>query len=159
MLKNDDTKIIENTHLTIYTDGACSGNPGPGAFAIIILINNQVIHKHTTFEKETTSNRMELSALLWVLKNVSSPLINIYSDSTYVVQGINTWLAGWKIKNWKTTSGPVKNLDLWQEVDKHILYKKSKNEIFNLHWVKGHSNNIYNNQVDKMARDSILTNK
>jgi ribonuclease HI len=145
-------KIVENTHLVIYTDGACSGNPGPGAYGIIILANNQVKHKYAVFAGNTTSNRMELSALLWVLKYVSAPTIDIYSDSNYVVQGINNWLAGWKKNNWKTTSGSVKNLDLWQEVD--LLMHNN----IRLHWVKGHNNNPYNDQVDQMAREAIARN-
>lgn len=143
-------------HLEIYTDGACSGNPGPGAFGVLILNSKkEIIQRYREFTRETTSNRMELSAVLWVLQNIKADKITLYSDSSYVVKGINEWLKSWKKNYWKTTSGSVKNLDLWQLIDREL--GRTKN-IYEFYWVKGHNNNYYNEEVDKLARLTIMEN-
>ena len=140
-----------NSYIKIYTDGACSGNPGKGAFAFIILKDNEVIHKFSNGFKLTTNNRMELLAVIEALKYIKNlnilNNIEIYSDSKYVVDSINKkWLDNWIIKNFKN----VKNIDLWKE---YLKISNGLDLIF--FWVEGHSINRYNNECDKIARDFI----
>lgn len=155
----EDKFIIRNKEfLQVYTDGACSGNPGPGGFGVIVLENNIKIHSHSEYSPNSTSNRMELSAVLWVIKNIHCKRVHIYSDSEYVVKGINSWLNGWKKKGWKTTSGEVKNLELWKDLDFHLEEKKKNGIIFIIEWIKGHNKNKYNDEVDELAKKAILMN-
>lgn len=135
-------------NVIIYTDGACSGNPGPGGFAGIIIQDDTELEV-TGGEKQTTNNRMELIAVIESLNQVkSSSNITLYSDSQYIVNAINQgWLKNWIYKNWKKSDGkPVQNVDLWQELipllDKHKI---------KFIWVKGHANNKYNNRCDELA--------
>jgi len=138
--------------ITIYTDGACSGNPGPGGWGAILM------YKNTKKEisggmKNTTNNVMELSAVIEALKLVKFPCkINIYSDSAYVVNGfLQGWIYNWIKKGWKTADGnPVKNKELWQEL---YNFTKIHDIIFNK--VKGHSDNEFNNRCDELARNAI----
>ena len=132
----------------IYTDGACSGNPGAGGYCAI-LIYNDVEKVISGSESQTTNNRMELLAVikgLEVLKEKCN--VNLYSDSTYVVNAfLQGWIESWKTNNWRTSSKKeVKNLDLWKKLliltDKHVV---------NFIKVKGHSDNEYNNRCDKIA--------
>jgi len=136
--------------ITIYTDGACSGNPGKGGWAAVIIEdkNEKTI---SGSEPLTTNNRMELSAVINALKEVGSAELDIYTDSKYVKNGIESWIKNWKINGWMTAAKqPVKNKDLWLELD--ILVSEKEIE---WKWVKGHSNDRYNTIVDEAARKAI----
>ncbi len=143
-------------HYEIYTDGACSGNPGPGGWSAIIVDENGIQKILKGSAAETTNNQMELTAFIEALsyfknKNVK---ITVYSDSKYLVDGITKWLANWKKRNWKTSDGkPVKNIDLWQKIDTLIQHN-----CIELKWVKGHSHNHYNELADKIAVEQIPKN-
>lgn len=137
--------------LTIYTDGACSGNPGPGGWGAILLYKK---HKKEISggQKNTTNNQMEMKAVIEALKLLKkeSELI-LYTDSKYVMDGITKWIFSWKKNGWKSANKkPVKNLELWQELDTQA--KKHKIEWI---WVKGHSGNHYNELVDELARRAV----
>ena len=141
-------------HCNIYTDGACSGNPGDGGIAYIILNDENVIIKEfSKYFPNTTNNRMELLAVIFAIqaiKNIASE-ITIYSDSTYVVNAINEkWLETWQEKNFVKR----KNADLWR-----IYIDISKGININFVWVKGHSDNLYNKRCDFLARMVIKTHK
>ena len=136
--------------ITIYTDGACSGNPGKGGWAAVIIEdkNEKTI---SGSEPLTTNNRMELSAVINALKEVGSAELDIYTDSKYVKNGIESWIKNWKMNGWMTAAKqPVKKKDLWLELD--ILVSKKEIE---WKWVKGHSNDHYNTIVDEAARKAI----
>ena len=136
--------------ITIYTDGACSGNPGKGGWAAVIVEdkNEKTI---SGSEPLTTNNRMELSAVINALREVGSAEIDIYTDSKYVKNGIESWIKNWKLNGWMTAAKqPVKNKDLWLELD--ILVSKKEIE---WKWIKGHSNDHYNSIVDEAARKAI----
>jgi ribonuclease HI len=133
--------------LKIYTDGACSGNPGKGGWAAIILddTNQSSI---SGGEKNTTNNRMELMAPIMALKKIKKKSeITIFTDSKYVKDGITDWIKKWKQNNWKSANKkPVKNKDLWVKLDNACLKHK-----ITWKWVKAHSGNKYNNLVDELA--------
>ena len=134
----------------IYTDGACSGNPGKGGWAAIIIneTNEKII---SGSENLTTNNRMELTAVIKALELTVTNNITVFTDSKYVKNGIEDWINNWKKNGWKTASkGPVKNKDLWEVLDQ---LKENKN--IKWEWVKGHSNDKYNNLVDEKAREAI----
>lgn len=136
--------------ITIYTDGACSGNPGKGGWAAVIIEdeNEKTI---SGSEMLTTNNRMELLAVINALKEVSSAKLDIYTDSKYVKNGIESWIKNWKMNGWKTAAKqPVKNKDLWLELDTLVTKKEIEWK-----WVKGHSNDHYNTIVDEAARKAI----
>lgn len=138
----------------IYTDGACSGNPGPGGWGTVLM------YKDTKKEisggaKETTNNIMELTAVVEGLKMLKYPCeVELYSDSAYIVNAFNQgWIYNWKKKNWKTADGKeVKNKEIWQE-----LYELTKTHKVKFNKVKGHSDNEYNNRCDELARNAIPT--
>ena len=136
----------------IYTDGACSGNPGPGGWGAVIFDKNENQKNISGKVKDTTNNRMELMAPIMALRKVkSNSEITIYTDSTYVMNGITEWIKKWKKNGWKSANKkPVKNKDLWLKLDE--LCKKNK--IF-WKWVKGHSSNKYNNLADELATQAI----
>lgn len=136
----------------IYTDGACSGNPGPGGWGAVIFDNDNNQTNISGKEKNTTNNRMEILAAIMALKKVkSNSQIIIYTDSTYVKNGITEWMFNWKKNDWKTASKkPVKNKDLWIKLDK--LCEKNK---VSWKWVKGHATNKYNNLADQLATSAI----
>lgn len=143
-------------NVTIYTDGACSGNPGPGGYGAILIYNG--IEKEVSGgEVSTTNNKMEILAVLRALELLKEPCnVTIYSDSAYVVNTIEKgWLYSWKKNNWiKSDKKQVKNIELWEEMLKFL-------EIHNIKFVKvkGHSDNEYNNRCDKMAveeREKII---
>ena len=131
----------------IYTDGACSGNPGPGGWAAVILDGKEerILSGH---EENTTNNRMELLAAINGLDAIDlKDSVLVYTDSKYVMDGITGWIKGWKRNNWRTSANkPVKNIDLWQSLDKITL-----NRDIEWRWVKGHSGNKYNDLVDSVA--------
>lgn len=140
--------------ILIYTDGACSGNPGPGGWGAILMYKE---HKKELSGgcKNTTNNIMEITAVLEALKQLKYPCkseVEIYSDSAYVVNAFNNgWIYNWKKNNWKTASKePVKNKELWEEL--YTLVKKFKASFIK---VKGHSDNCYNNRCDELARNAI----
>ena len=135
--------------ITLYTDGACSGNPGPGGWGSILILgeNRKEISGGS---KDTTNNIMELTAVIEGLKMLKRPCkVQVYSDSAYVVNGFNQkWIYGWMKKNWKNASGePVKNKELWQE-----LYNLTQIHEVSFNKVKGHADNELNNRCDELAR-------
>ena len=136
----------------IYTDGACSGNPGAGGWGVLMRWKD--IEKELSgAENETTNNRMEMTAVIEALQALKRPCnITLYTDSKYVMNGINEWLPNWKKNNWRTSNKKtqVKNVDLWQRLDELI----SKHEIRWV-WVKGHNGNEDNERVDELARNAI----
>lgn len=139
--------------MTIYTDGACSGNPGNGGWGAILMYGN-VKRELSGAEKDTTNNRMELTAVIQALEALKEPCdVNLYSDSAYVVNAFTQdWITGWKSRGWRGSDRkPVKNLDLWL-VLVHLTEKHNVNFIK----VKGHADNEYNNRCDELATSSIL---
>ena len=138
-------------NVEIFTDGACRGNPGPGGWGVLLRYNNQEKELRGA-EENTTNNRMELLAAIKALEALTEPcVIVLMTDSTYVKNGITTWLADWKKKNWKTSAKkPVKNQDLWQQLDSLA----SEHEI-EWRWVKGHSGHEENERVDALANLAI----
>ena len=136
----------------IYTDGACSGNPGPGGWAVIILVNNEIKEMFFGSEKNTTNNQMELLAPIKAIQKFKKKSeILIFTDSTYVKDGITTWIKQWEKNGWKTASKkPVKNKELWKKLQ-NLSSKHSIKWI----WVKGHAQDKYNNLVDELAQGAI----
>lgn len=138
--------------VTIYTDGACSGNPGNGGWGAILIYNGKK-KEISNGEKDTTNNRMELTAVIEALKLLKEPCkVNLYSDSAYVVNAfLNDWISSWRNNGWRgSDKKQVKNIDLWLELDK----------LCNIHEVtffkvKGHADNEFNNRCDFLATSSI----
>ena len=141
---------ISNT-VEIFTDGACSGNPGPGGWGLVLRYNGTE-KELSGSEVETTNNRMELIAAIEGLRALTRPMrIHIHTDSTYVKDGITKWIVNWKRNGWKTAAKkPVKNVDLWQALDDALVGHKV--EWF---WVKGHSAHVENERADALARAGI----
>ena len=137
--------------VVIYTDGACSGNPGPGGWGSILMYNG---HRRELSggERETTNNRMEMMAVIQALETLKrSCEVVIHTDSTYVMKGMTEWLAGWKSRGWKTASKqPVKNVDLWERLDEAVQRHKVE-----WRWVKGHSGVPENERADELANLAI----
>ncbi|NKD78057.1 ribonuclease HI [Haematospirillum sp. H1815] len=135
----------------IFTDGACSGNPGPGGWGAILRWKGRE-KEICGGESETTNNRMELTSVIEALKTLRRPMVvDVYTDSTYVQKGMTEWLQGWKRKQWKTAGNkPVKNADLWQLLD----VQASRHEV-RWHWVKGHAGHPDNERADFLARSGI----
>ncbi len=137
--------------ITIYTDGACSGNPGPGGWGALLFWNDRT-KEISGGEVRTTNNRMEMTAAikaLRVLKRKSE--VTLYTDSTYLRNGITQWINQWKRKSWMTKGGkPVKNVDLWKELDQLSSYHQ-----VTWMWVKGHSGDEWNDRADELARNAI----
>ena len=144
-------------NLTIYTDGACEPNPGKASWAWVAVKNNQVIDPNSGFLGQATSNIGELTAVLQALHYCDLKGINnikIKSDSKYVVNGITNWIINWKKKGWKTAKNkPVKNKELWEELD-YITEKLN----VDYEWVKGHNKNVYNEHADSLAKQEIEIN-
>jgi len=140
----------------IFTDGACSGNPGPGGWGSLLRCNG-VEKELSGYNPDTTNNRMELQAVIEALKVLKKPCdIQLYTDSKYVMDGVLKWMPNWKKNNWRTTNkkSPVKNLELWLELDKLLPIHNIK-----WNWVKGHAGHIENERVDQLARDAISLNR
>ena len=136
----------------IYTDGACSGNPGPGGWGAVIFDQDNKQKNISGSEKNTTNNRMELLAAIMSLKKIkTNSEVVIFTDSTYVKNGITEWMKNWKKNGWKNSSKkPVKNKDLWEKLD-----KLCEANIVSWKWVKGHSTNEFNNLADELATKAI----
>lgn len=130
----------------IFTDGACSGNPGPGGWAALLRYKG-VEKEISGGELKTTNNRMEMTAVIEALAALKKPsTVDLYTDSQYVQKGVTEWMDGWKAKGWKK----VKNIDLWQRIDSEMA---RHNVTF--HWVRGHDGHIENERVDKLAVAAI----
>ena len=142
---------MSNQNVVIYTDGACSGNPGPGGWGSVLLYNG---HRRELSggEAETTNNRMEMMAVIEALDALKrSCTITLYTDSVYVMKGMTEWLEQWKRRGWKTAAKkPVKNVDLWQRLDQAI----ARHQV-DWRWVKGHSGVPENERADELARLAI----
>ena len=150
------------TSLKIYTDGGCSGNPGTGGWAYVIIVKTfqgeKIIAQNKGAEKNTTNNRMELSAVIEALHALKSQdglprHVTVYTDSQYVQKGISEWIITWKRNSWRTSDKkPVKNQDLWMELD------SLNGELsINWEWVRGHAGNEYNELCDKMTQEAIAS--
>jgi len=140
--------------VTVYTDGACSGNPGPGGWGAI-LISGPHRKELSGGEPETTNNRMELTAAIEALRALKGmPKVDLYTDSTYVKKGITEWIASWKANGWRRRSGkrllPVKNEDLWRALDELAAAHD-----VTFHWVEGHAGHPENERADELARLGI----
>tara|TARA_B100000989_G_C19515560_1_gene461431 strand:- start:638 stop:1081 length:444 start_codon:yes stop_codon:yes gene_type:complete len=138
--------------ITIYTDGACLGNPGAGGWCALILMNKKE-KILSGGSKDTTNNRMEMFAVIEALRVITNETtINLFTDSKYIINGISLWIKNWKINNWRTSNNkPVKNYELWKKIDFY-----NDNLKINWHWVKGHSGNEYNDKVDKIAQGEAV---
>jgi ribonuclease HI len=139
--------------IKIYTDGACKGNPGVGGWGALILQDDKNIELFGG-ENETTNNRMELMAVIMALKEMSpSEELTIYTDSTYVQKGISEWIKNWKLNNWRSSNKkPVKNKDLWMQLDESSYSRK-----INWEWVKGHAGNEGNEKADELANKGVIS--
>jgi ribonuclease HI len=141
---------MERPLVTIYTDGACRGNPGPGGWGAILRYGK---HEKAISggESNTTNNRMELRAALEALRALTEPCrVVLYTDSEYLKKGITLWMPNWKRRNWRRKGGKLANVDLWMKLDEEI----ERHEV-RWRWVKGHTGNTYNERVDKLAREAI----
>jgi ribonuclease HI len=144
--------------LQVYTDGACSGNPGPGGYGIVFVCENKS-YDYSGGDKSTTNNRMEMMgaivALTLLKNNVTSP-VEMITDSQYLKDGITKWILSWKKNGWKTSSKQeVKNKDLWLMLDEALLDFKN----LTWHWVKGHNGHTWNDRADLLAKNAILKEK
>ena len=136
--------------VTIYTDGACQGNPGPGGWGAILRYGS---HEKALSgsEADTTNNRMELRAALEALRALSEPCqVILFTDSEYLKKGITEWLPNWKRRNWRRKGGKLANVDLWMKLDEEITRHQVR-----WRWVRGHAGNVMNERVDKLAREAI----
>lgn len=133
----------------LYTDGACSGNPGPGGWAYVLKHpTSGKVREDSGGEGETTNNKMELTAVIRGLAALKQPCrVELYSDSKYVLQGLSDWIKGWKARGWRTAAKePVKNIDLWQALD-----LEASRHAVTFHWVAGHSGHPENERCDQLA--------
>ena len=139
------------SHVTIHTDGACKGNPGPGGWGAILQASGKT-KELCGGEPLTTNNRMELTAAIMALEALTRPCkIDLHTDSKYVMDGITSWIHGWKARGWKTADKkPVKNDDLWKRLD----VARTRHEV-KWHWVKGHAGHALNERADQLANLGI----
>ena len=137
--------------VVIYTDGACSGNPGPGGWGVLLQYNGKT-KELCGGEAETTNNRMELTAAIMAINSLKRrSTVELHTDSTYVKDGITKWMAGWKRNGWKTAARkPVKNQDLWLALDDAIAQHQ-----INWKWVKGHAGDPGNEKADQLANEGM----
>jgi len=146
-------EVQEVQEVTIYSDGACKGNPGPGGWGALLVAGTS---EKELFggENNTTNNRMEMTAVIEALRALKRPCrIKVYTDSQYVQKGISEWLPGWKARGWKTADKkPVKNADLWQVLDTLA----SQHQI-SWHWVRGHNGHPGNERADALANRGVAT--
>ena len=145
-IANGATTVVE-----IFTDGACSGNPGPGGWGAILRWNGHEKELNGS-EPQTTNNRMEMMAAIVAIESVTrAATIRLHTDSTYLRDGITKWIHAWKKRGWKTSDKkPVKNVDLWQRLEAAIASHKVE-----WHWVKGHAGHPENERADELARAAI----
>ena len=140
--------MTDKTSVTVYSDGACAGNPGPGGWGAILMSGD---HRKEIYggEAATTNNRMELMAAISALESLERPSrIDVHTDSEYVQKGISAWIHGWKRKGWRTAAGaPVKNVELWKRLDA----AQQRHEV-KWHWVRGHAGHAENERADELAR-------
>lgn len=137
-------------HVTIYTDGACDPNPGPGGWAALLRYgaHEKVL---TGSDPDTTNNRMELTAAIQAFKALKQTCqVDIYTDSEYLKRGITEWLPGWRARGWRRKGGALANIDLWQELDKLLKIHQVE-----WHWLRGHAGQPQNERVDKLARQVL----
>ncbi len=133
--------------VTVYTDGACKGNPGIGGWGAI-LTHKEITKEIYGYEQETTNNRMELTAVIRALSALKrNCIVELYTDSTYVQKGMSEWIEGWIKKDWKS----VKNVDLWKQ-----LYELAQQHTISWHWVKAHNGNQLNERADYLANLAIM---
>ena len=140
----------------VYTDGACSGNPGPGGWGAILRYGG-VEKELSGYNRETTNNRMELTAAIRGLEALKEPCrVKLYTDSQYLAKAINQgWLKSWKKNGWKKSDKkPVLNVELWKQLDSQLT-----RHTVTIHWVKGHAQNKYNNRCDALATGQIAQNR
>ena len=137
--------------VVIYTDGACSGNPGPGGWGAVLRYGDTV-RELKGGEPLTTNNRMELTAATEALNALKRPCdVELHTDSQYVKNGLTTWIKGWKKNGWRTSDKkPVKNVELWQALDEAVARHK-----INWHWVKGHAGDEWNERADTLANEGM----
>jgi ribonuclease HI len=150
----ESKEITENKEtIEIHTDGACSGNPGPGGWGAVLRWRG-LDKELSGYEADTTNNRMELMAAIMALETLKRPMkVRMITDSNYVKRGITGWLAGWKANGWKTADKkPVKNQDLWERLD-----AATRRHDIEWRWVKGHAGNADNERADKLATQAIKT--
>ena len=138
-------------HIVIYTDGACKGNPGPGGWGAVLRSGSHEKQIHGG-EKHTTNNRMEISAVIFALRSLKQrSTVELWTDSQYVQKGVTEWLEGWKKRGWRTASkNPVKNADLWQELDALL-----PDHDISWHWVRGHNGHPGNELADQLANKGV----
>lgn len=155
----DEYSLMENLYV-LYTDGACRGNPGPGSWAYIIQNNeSSIVEENADFDEYTTNNKMELGAVINGLESLASMVtpmhtILVYTDSKYVVDGMKSWVAGWKKRGWKKADNKApENVELWKKLDE---LRSIANIDF--HWVKGHSGHAQNEYVDGLANKVLDEN-
>ncbi len=145
-MTTETTLVVE-----IFTDGACSGNPGPGGWGALLRYGSK---ERELFggERASTNNRMELTAVIRALDTLTRPSrVHLHTDSTYVMQGITKWIHGWKKNGWRTASKePVKNADLWQVLEVSVMRHEVK-----WHWVKGHAGHEGNERADALANKGV----
>lgn len=143
------------TPVTVYTDGACSGNPGPGGWAAL-LISGGHEKELSGGERHTTNNRMEITAAIEALEALKRPCsVDLFTDSQYLRQGVTEWMRGWKARGWRTADNkPVKNEDLWQRLDA----ARTPHEV-RWHWVRGHADDPLNHRVDRLAVTALAEHR
>lgn len=144
--------MTHKTNVEIFTDGACSGNPGPGGWGVVLRYNGETKYLKGS-EKHTTNNRMELMAAIMGLRALKYHCkVELTTDSKYVQKGITEWIHNWKKRDWKTAANqPVKNEDLWRLLEDELQHHE-----VTWHWIKGHSGHIENDKADELAREAIL---
>jgi len=140
-----------SNRVVIHTDGACSGNPGPGGWGAILQFNG-TLKELKGGAQETTNNRMELTAAIAALSALKRPCqVELHTDSKYVKDGLTSWIHGWKRNGWKTAAKkPVKNVELWQALDEAV-----QRHTINWHWVKGHNGDEMNERADQLANEGM----
>jgi ribonuclease HI len=144
--------VKELPSVTIYTDGACDPNPGPGGWAALLQFGDHEKALEGS-EAPTTNNRMELTAALKALQALKQPCsVDLFTDSEYLKKGITEWMPGWRKRQWRRKGGDLANADLWQALD-----EISTQHQITWHWVRGHAGNINNQRVDVLARRAVHT--
>jgi len=143
------SRPVSKPHVQLFTDGACSGNPGPGGWAYILRDRaTGAEHEESGGEPETTNNRMELTAAIEGLAALRAPsFVDLYSDSQYVLKGLSEWMASWKRRGWRTSGKqPVKNRELWERLDA----LRERHDV-RFHWIRGHEGHPENERADRLA--------